>query len=59
VDHLKKLKDIYFVQNKISTIENLDGLSSLRNLELGGNRIRVVLSYKLWARSVANDRSRL
>jgi protein phosphatase 1 regulatory subunit 7 len=30
------------VQNKISTIENLDGLSKLRNLELAANRIREI-----------------
>lgn len=41
VSHLKNLKDLYFVQDRISTIENLEGLSVLRNLELGGNRIRV------------------
>lgn len=40
--HLKALKTIFFVQNKISHIANLSGLSAtLRSLELGGNRIRV------------------
>lgn len=40
--HLKALKTIFFVQNKISRISNLSGLSAtLRSLELGGNRIRV------------------
>jgi len=29
------------VQNKISTIEGLEGLTNLRMLELGANRIRV------------------
>ena len=38
---MKKLRDIFFVQNKISKIEGLEGLTELRNLELGGNRIRV------------------
>lgn len=41
VNHLVKLKDLFFVQNKISTIENLEGLSNLRQIELGANRIRV------------------
>lgn len=41
VDHLKELRDIYFVQNKIQKIEGLDGLIKLRNLELAANRIRV------------------
>lgn len=31
------------MQNKISTIEGLDELVHLRNLELGANRIRVCL----------------
>ncbi|KAI9841425.1 MAG: hypothetical protein M1837_000701 [Sclerophora amabilis] len=42
VDHLKELKDIYFVQNKIGKIENLGGLIHLRNLELAANRIREI-----------------
>lgn len=29
------------MQNKISKIEGLEGLTKLRNLELGANRIRV------------------
>lgn len=41
VSHLVKLTDLFFVQNKISRIEGLDGLTRLRNLELGANRIRV------------------
>lgn len=41
MSHLVNLTDIYFVQNKISRIEGLDGLDKLRNLELGGNKIRV------------------
>lgn len=40
VNHLINLTDIYFVQNKIVTIENLEGLTKLRNLELAANRIR-------------------
>lgn len=35
------LTDLYFVQNRISKIEGLEGLTKLRNLELGANRIRV------------------
>ncbi|KAJ3355678.1 hypothetical protein GGF32_001844 [Allomyces javanicus] len=41
-DKLSDLTDLYFVANKISTIEHLDGLTSLRNLELGANRIRTI-----------------
>ena len=41
MDHLRELRDIYFVQNKIQRIEGLDGLTKLRNLELAANRIRV------------------
>ena len=41
VKHLKKLKELFFAQNAISRIEELDGLSELTSLELGANRIRV------------------
>lgn len=37
-----KLKDLYFVENKISKIQGVSGLQYLRNIELGGNRIRVI-----------------
>lgn len=47
VSHLVKLTDIYFVQNKISKIEGLEGMTKLRNLELGANRIRVCFSLGL------------
>lgn len=47
VDHLKKLDHLYFVQNKISRIEGLDGLSNLTYLELGANRIRVLITHPL------------
>lgn len=43
---LKSLKTVYFVQNKISKIQGLDSLgATLTSLELGGNKIRVLLSY--------------
>ncbi|KAK6612123.1 protein phosphatase 1 regulatory subunit SDS22 [Botrytis cinerea] len=42
LNHLTSLTDLYFVQNKITTIENLEGLSKLRNLELAANRIREI-----------------
>lgn len=42
---MKSLTDLFFVQNKISKIENLDGLVHLRNLELGANRVKVKLFY--------------
>lgn len=43
ISHLVKLTDLYFVQNKISKIEGVETFTSLRNLELGANRIRVGL----------------
>ena len=40
--HLQKLKTVYFVQDRISTISGLDSLgATLTSLELGGNKIRV------------------
>ena len=49
LDNLPNLHTVYFIQNKISRIEGLDGLAdSLRSLELGGNRIRV--SATAWSR---------
>jgi protein phosphatase 1 regulatory subunit 7 len=40
--HLPSLSTVYFVQNRISRINGLESLgSTLRSLELGGNRIRV------------------
>ncbi len=40
--HLKSIKTIYFVQNRISHITGFEGVgSTLRSLELGGNKIRV------------------
>ena len=42
---LTSLRTIYFVQNRISHIENLNGLgNTLRSLELGGNKIRVSIA---------------
>lgn len=42
LDHLTALRIIYFVQNRISRIDGLNGVGrTLRSLELGGNRIRV------------------
>lgn len=35
------------MQNKISKIEGLEGMTKLRNLELGANRIRVCFSLGL------------
>ncbi|KAG7089781.1 hypothetical protein E1B28_011433 [Marasmius oreades] len=40
LNHLPSLETVYFVQNKITKITNLDSSSNLRSLELGGNRIR-------------------
>jgi protein phosphatase 1 regulatory subunit 7 len=42
---MASLDTVYFVQNKITTISNLQNLENLRSLELGGNRIRVCLLY--------------
>lgn len=40
--HLPKLKTVYFVQDRISTISGLESLgATLTSLELGGNKIRV------------------
>jgi protein phosphatase 1 regulatory subunit 7 len=39
IDKLVHLENLYFVQNKITDIVNLDTFSALKNLELGGNRI--------------------
>jgi len=38
---LQELCTLYFVQNRISTISNLEFSVNLRSLELGGNKIRV------------------
>ena len=43
IGHLTKLINLYFVQNKISKIQNLDTLINVTNLELGANRIRVCM----------------
>lgn len=42
VPHLPNLTDLYLIQNKITRIENLAGLSRLRNLELAANRIHEI-----------------
>lgn len=42
IGHLKELQDLYFVQNKISKIEGLDGLQKIKILELAANRIREI-----------------
>jgi protein phosphatase 1 regulatory subunit 7 len=43
LSHLHSLKTVYFVQNKISKITGLGSVgATLRSLELGGNRIRVI-----------------
>lgn len=39
--NLKKLRELYFVQNKISKIDGLREMKELTCLELGANRIRV------------------
>lgn len=50
LEYLKSLHTVYFIQNKISKITGLTSCSSLRSLELGGNKIRVSfeqLSFKV------------
>ncbi|KAG4305410.1 hypothetical protein PORY_000966 [Pneumocystis oryctolagi] len=42
LERCKKLKNLYFVQNKISQITGLDALECLVSLELGANRIRTI-----------------
>lgn len=41
LEYLPALDTIYFVQNRISKISGLQASTSLRSLELGGNKIRV------------------
>ena len=41
LDTLVNLDKLYFVQNKISVIENLTHQTEVTMLELGANRIRV------------------
>ncbi|KAJ6505957.1 L domain-like protein [Mycena vulgaris] len=42
LQHLPSLHTVYFVQNRISKISNLQASVSLRSLELGGNKIRKI-----------------
>lgn len=49
LDQLTQLKKLFLVNNKISKIENLSNLQLLQMLELGSNRIRVGLLYKMLA----------
>ena len=43
LDKLTSLRTIYFVQNRIAHISGLEGVGrTLRSLELGGNRLRVI-----------------
>ncbi|KAI7298734.1 L domain-like protein, partial [Hortaea werneckii] len=42
LSNLKKLDHLYFVQNRLSKIENLEELVNLTYLELGANRIREI-----------------
>ncbi|KAI0169153.1 protein phosphatases PP1 regulatory subunit sds22 [Hypoxylon sp. FL1284] len=42
IDHLTELTDLFFVSNKITTIDGLSTLTKLRQLELGSNRIREI-----------------
>lgn len=42
LENLKKLENLYFVQNKISKIEGLENFKNLKNLELGGNKIEII-----------------
>ncbi|KAJ7052634.1 hypothetical protein C8F01DRAFT_1170675 [Mycena amicta] len=42
LQHLPSLQTVYFVQNRISRISNLQACVSLRSLELGGNKIRKI-----------------
>jgi protein phosphatase 1 regulatory subunit 7 len=55
LSHLTSLRTIYFVQNRISHIQNLSSLGkTLRSLELGGNRIRVCLQPSVRSRVEAH-----
>lgn len=53
LDTLKAIKVLYFIQNKISHIEGLDGVAAtLESVEFGGNKIRVSQMLLLEGRSV-------
>ena len=41
LERLTRIKKLFLLHNKISTIANLNHLTSLEMLELGSNRIRV------------------
>lgn len=41
IAHLSGLKEVYFIQNKITKIDNLSTLVNLKTIELAANRIRV------------------
>lgn len=44
LDTLKAIKVLYFIQNKISRIEGLEGVAeTLTSVEFGGNKLRVSL----------------
>lgn len=42
LQNMTKLKELFFVQNRISKIEKLETLTAIENLEFGGNRIEVI-----------------
>ncbi|KAF7327617.1 LRRcap domain-containing protein [Mycena kentingensis (nom. inval.)] len=42
LQHLSSLRTVFFVQNRISRISNLQNSLALTSLELGGNRIRKI-----------------
>ena len=51
---LVSIHTIYFVQNKISRIQNLDAIgSTLQSLELGGNRLRVCRHFSSLAQPIS------
>ena len=54
LEFLPSLHTIYFVQNKISKITGLTSCINLRSLELGGNRIRVGVTYFSLDQSMAD-----
>lgn len=46
LENMKKLKMLYFIQNKISKIEGLEAIAgTLESVEFGGNKLRVRIAH--------------
>lgn len=50
LETLKAIKVLYFIQNKISQINGLDGVAdTLESVEFGGNKLRVSEALSVYA----------